>query len=80
LKIVLPFPSHFDIVSLEMAEGGGLSMYVITDECTMCASCVDECAVDAISEGDDKYVIDQDVCVECGACADACPTGAIIEE
>ena len=55
-------------------------MYVITDECTMCGTCVDECAVGAISEGDDKYVIDADVCAECGACIDACPSGAIIEE
>jgi ferredoxin len=54
--------------------------YVITDESTMCGTCVDECAVEAISEGDGKYVIDTDVCAECGACADACPIGAIIEE
>jgi len=54
--------------------------YVITDDCTMCGTCVEECAVEAISEGEDKYVIDPDVCAECGACADACPIGAIIEE
>ena len=54
--------------------------YVITDDCTMCGSCTDECAVEAISEGDSKYVIDADACVECGACVDACPIGAIVEE
>lgn len=54
--------------------------YVISDECTMCGTCVDECAVEAISEGDGKYVIDADVCAECGACVDACPIGAIVEE
>ncbi|AFV02521.1 MAG: 4Fe-4S dicluster domain-containing protein [Dehalobacter sp. 4CP] len=53
--------------------------YVITDDCTTCGSCVDECAVGAISEGDGKYVIDADTCAECGACVDACPSGAIIE-
>ena len=32
--------------------------------------------VEAISEGDGKYVIDADACIECGACADACPVDA----
>lgn len=54
--------------------------YRITDDCTSCASCVDECAVEAISEGEGKYIIDLETCVECGSCVDACPSGAIIEE
>ena len=37
----------------------------------------DECPVNAISEGDGKYVIDADACIDCGTCAAACPTGAI---
>lgn len=53
--------------------------YVITDECISCGSCIDECAVGAISEGDSKYVIDADTCVDCGACVDACSSDAIIE-
>ena len=32
--------------------------YVINDECISCGVCADECPVEAISEGDDKYVID----------------------
>lgn len=55
-------------------------MYVITDACTSCGTCVDECAVDAISEGDGKYVIDPETCAECGACVDACAFDAIIEK
>jgi len=51
----------------------------ITDECLACGSCIDECPVSAISEGD-IYVIDADLCIDCGACAEACPTGAIVEE
>ena len=51
--------------------------YVITDGCIACGTCVDECPVEAISEGDDKYNIDPELCTDCGACADACPTDAI---
>jgi ferredoxin len=50
--------------------------YVINDECISCGVCADECPVEAISEGDDKYVIDPDLCTDCGACADVCPTEA----
>ena len=52
----------------------------ITDECISCGTCAAECPVEAISEGDDKYVIDADTCVECGACAAQCPVEAIVEE
>ncbi len=52
---------------------------VITDECVSCGTCVDECPVEAISEGDGKYEIDADTCISCGACAGTCPTGVISE-
>jgi NAD-dependent dihydropyrimidine dehydrogenase PreA subunit len=52
--------------------------YSITDECIACGSCEDTCPVEAISEGDDKYVIDQKLCTDCGACADQCPVEAIV--
>ena len=52
--------------------------YKISDECIMCGACAAECPVDAISEGDDKYVVDADVCVDCGACAKVCPYNAIV--
>jgi NAD-dependent dihydropyrimidine dehydrogenase PreA subunit len=51
--------------------------HIITDECLACGSCLPECPVEAISEGD-IYVIDADLCTDCGACVDSCPTGAII--
>ncbi len=53
--------------------------YKITDACVKCGSCIDNCPVEAISEGEDKYIIDADVCVSCGSCADNCPTEAIEE-
>jgi len=52
----------------------------ITEECINCGICVDECPAEAISEGEDIFVIDQDICTECGSCVDACPNEAIIEE
>ncbi len=54
--------------------------YTITDECISCGACAGECPVEAISEGEDKYVIDADTCVECGACASVCPVGAPVGE
>lgn len=50
--------------------------YVITDECISCGVCVDECPVEAITEGEDIYVINPDLCTDCGSCADVCPVDA----
>lgn len=50
--------------------------YRINDDCISCGACAPECPVSCISEGTDKYVIDEDACIECGACAGVCPTGA----
>jgi ferredoxin len=53
--------------------------YVINDDCTACGSCIDECPVEAITEGD-IYKIDPDLCTDCGVCADVCPVEAIHPE
>ncbi len=50
--------------------------YVINEDCIACGSCVDECPVEAIREGD-IYAIDAESCTDCGTCADVCPTEAI---
>lgn len=60
--------------------GGILMAYIITDACVKCGACADQCPVEAISEGDDMYVIDADICVNCGSCADQCPVEAIKED
>ncbi len=54
--------------------------FKITDECISCGACAAECPVNAISEGDDKYVIDADACIGCGNCAAVCPVNAPVEE
>ncbi len=54
--------------------------FKITDECISCGACAAECPVNAISEGDDKYVIDADACIDCGNCAAVCPVSAPVEE
>ena len=51
----------------------------ITEECVACGICADECPEEAISEGDEIYVIDPDLCIDCGICVEECPTEAIIE-
>ena len=54
--------------------------YKISDDCISCGACAAQCPVEAISEGDGKYVIDADTCVSCGACAGVWPVGAPAEE
>ena len=44
----------------------------ITDECSACGVCEDECDKNnAISEGDPIYIIDPEKCTECEGDADA---------
>jgi len=57
----------------------------ITDECISCGACEPECPNDAISMGDDIYVIDPNLCTECEntdhdpACIPVCPVDCIIK-
>ncbi|MDO5695172.1 MAG: 4Fe-4S binding protein [Eubacteriales bacterium] len=52
--------------------------YRISEECIACGSCIDECPVEAIREGD-IYEIVADECIDCGNCAESCPAEAIHE-
>ncbi|MBR4235278.1 MAG: 4Fe-4S binding protein [Clostridia bacterium] len=54
--------------------------YKINDSCVSCGLCAGNCPVEAISEGDGKYLIDAEKCISCGLCAENCPVGAPEEE
>ena len=56
--------------------------YVITSSCVDIKdmSCIEECPVDCIYEGDRKLYIQPKECIDCGACEPACPTKAIFPE
>jgi len=60
--------------------------FVITDECIACGSCEAECPNEAISEGDEFYVIDPDKCTECVGffetqqCYEVCPVEAPVAD
>jgi NAD-dependent dihydropyrimidine dehydrogenase PreA subunit len=53
--------------------------YVIMDGCidVMDRSCIEECPVDCIYEGNRKLYIQPDECIDCGACEPVCPEDAI---
>jgi len=60
--------------------------YKITDDCMSCGLCEVRCKNDAISEGEETYIIDPDRCTECVGnfetpkCAEVCPVGACVPD
>ena len=56
--------------------------YVITSACLDIKdmSCIEECPVDCIYEGERMLYIHPDECVDCGACEPVCPVEAIYYE
>ncbi len=52
--------------------------HTINEECISCGACEAECPEEAISAGDDTYVIAADKCTDCGSCVEVCPVEAII--
>ncbi len=59
---------------------------VITDECINCGACEPECPNDAITAGDEIYVIAVDKCTECvghfdeSQCAEVCPVDCCVPD
>ena len=62
-----------------------MATYITTD-CVNCGACESECPNEAISEGDDVYVIDPDRCTECvgfhdyEACQAVCPVDCCLPD
>lgn len=60
--------------------------YMINEECINCGACEPECPNNAISAGDDKYLIEPTLCTECigsydeSQCASVCPVDACISD
>lgn len=59
---------------------------MITEECINCGACEPECPNEAISEGEDIYVISPDRCTECVGhfdeeqCAAVCPVDCCVPD
>ena len=53
--------------------------YRISDKCISCGACSAACPVGCISQGDDKFVINESVCISCGTCQGVCPVDAPAE-
>ena len=59
---------------------------MITEECINCGACEPECPNQAISQGEDIFVIDPMLCTECvgfnekEACAAVCPVDCCIPD
>ena len=57
---------------------------MITDECINCDVCEPECPNNAISQGEEIYVIDPNLCTECVGhfskpqCQQVCPVDCIL--
>ena len=59
---------------------------MITEECINCGVCEPECPNDAISEGEETFVIDPVLCTECVGfheteqCAEVCPVDCCVPD
>lgn len=59
---------------------------VITEDCNNCTACEPECPNEAISEGDDIFVINPNKCTECVGhydepqCAAVCPVESCVPD
>ncbi|WP_295702407.1 ferredoxin [Lapillicoccus sp.] len=56
--------------------------YVIASPCIdiMDRSCIEECPVDCIYEGERKLYVNPKECIDCGACEPVCPVEAIAQD
>ncbi|WP_449241270.1 DUF362 domain-containing protein [Desulfoscipio gibsoniae] len=53
-------------------------MYIITDKCRFCDTCITVCPAEAIERTYPIYRINRSLCIECGVCKENCSFDAII--
>jgi NADH-quinone oxidoreductase subunit F/NADP-reducing hydrogenase subunit HndC len=57
----------------------GMGIFEINqDECIKCGLCKEACAIGAVIETKDQYIIARDYCTKCKACYRACPVNAVM--
>jgi len=67
-------------------ESGETMAIKITEECINCGVCEPECPNEAITEGEDIFIIDPDLCTEClgffdeAQCAEVCPVDCCVPD
>ena len=60
--------------------------YIITEECINCGACEPDCPNQAITAGEELYIIDPAKCTECvghfdaSQCAAVCPVDACVPD
>ena len=52
----------------------------MSDKCTLCGECVENCPVDAIEAGESALVFDYAKCIRCYCCDELCPNNGIKTE
>ncbi|KAA3640426.1 MAG: proton-conducting membrane transporter [Bacteroidetes bacterium] len=58
-----------------------LIKYTITEDCTGCTICAQQCPSDAIEARPYKlHMVEHDKCIKCDVCRDCCPVDAVITE
>jgi ferredoxin len=63
-----------------------MPMYISAEDCINCAACDDPCPNDAITEGDEAFVVNAELCTECEGyadepeCVEACPIDDCIQK
>lgn len=59
---------------------------MVTEECINCDVCEPECPNGALSQGEDRYIVDSESCTECVGhfdtpqCVEVCPVNCITQD
>jgi MinD superfamily P-loop ATPase len=54
-----------------------MAIRIDAERCTGCGSCIDSCAVKALSLMEGLVRVNEEKCAQCGACVQACPNEAL---